>query len=46
MFEVSHPEKWWENDIGTQRPLPGAPTVGVWSHRGPKPTSESNAACP
>jgi hypothetical protein len=22
-------------------PLPGAPTIGVWSHEGPKPTSES-----
>jgi hypothetical protein len=19
MFGVSHPEKWWENDVGTQR---------------------------
>jgi hypothetical protein len=39
-FRVSHPEKWWENDVGTQRPLPGTPTVGVRSHGGPKPTSE------
>jgi hypothetical protein len=45
-FGVSHPEKWRENDVGTQRPLPGAPTVSVRSHRGPKPTSESNAVCP
>jgi hypothetical protein len=45
-FGVSHPEKWWENDVGTQRPLPGAPTIGVWSCGGPKPTSELNAACP
>jgi hypothetical protein len=45
-FGVSHPEKWRENDVGMQRPLPGAPTVGVRSHGGPKPTSESNAACP
>jgi hypothetical protein len=28
-FRVSHPEKWRENDVGTQCPLPGAPTVGV-----------------
>jgi hypothetical protein len=28
-FEVSHLEKWRENDVGTQRPLPAAPTVGV-----------------
>jgi hypothetical protein len=39
-FGVSHPEKWRENDVGTQRPLPGAPTVGVQSRGGPKPTSE------
>jgi hypothetical protein len=39
-FRVSHPEKWRENDVGTQRPLPGTPTVGVRSHGGPKPTSE------
>jgi hypothetical protein len=45
-FGVSHPEKWRENDVGTQRPLPGAPTVGVRSRGGPKPTSESNVACP
>jgi hypothetical protein len=29
MFGVSHLEKWRENDVTTQRPLPGAPTVGV-----------------
>jgi hypothetical protein len=40
-FGVIHLEKWWENDVGTQRPLPGAPTVDVWSCKGPKPTSES-----
>jgi hypothetical protein len=45
-FGVSHPEKWWENDVGTQRPLPGTPSVGVRSRGGPKPTSESNVACP
>jgi hypothetical protein len=45
-FGVSHPEKWRENDIGTQRPLPGAPTVGVWSCGGPKPTSESMLCVP
>jgi hypothetical protein len=39
-FGVSHLEEWRENDVGTQRPLPGAPTVGVWSREGPKPTSE------
>jgi hypothetical protein len=41
MFGICHPEKWRENDVGTQRPLPGAPTVGVRSCEGPKPTSES-----
>jgi hypothetical protein len=41
MFGVSHPEKWWENDVGTQRPQPGVPTVGVRSYEGPEPTSES-----
>jgi hypothetical protein len=45
-FGVSHLEKWWENDVGTQLPLPGAPTVGVWSCGGPKATSESSAVCP
>jgi hypothetical protein len=40
MFGVSHPEKWWENDVGTQRSLPGTSTVGVWSCGGPKLTSE------
>jgi hypothetical protein len=40
-FGVSHLEKWQENDVGTQRPLPGAPTIDVWSREGPKPTSES-----
>jgi hypothetical protein len=40
MFGVSHPEEWRENDVGTQCPLPGAPTVGVRSCEGPKPTSE------
>jgi hypothetical protein len=39
-FRVSHPEEWRENDVGTQRPLPGTPTVGVRSCEGPKPTSE------
>jgi hypothetical protein len=39
-FGVNHLGKWWENDVGTQRPLPGAPTIGVWSCGGPKPTSE------
>jgi hypothetical protein len=28
-FGVSHPKKWRESDIGTQRPLPGVPTIGV-----------------
>jgi hypothetical protein len=46
MFRVSHPEKWQENDFGTQRPLPGAPTIGVWSCGGPKPTSESMLRVP
>jgi hypothetical protein len=45
-FGVSHLEKWWENDIGTQRPLPGMPNVSIWSHEGPKLMSESNVACP
>jgi hypothetical protein len=41
-FVVSHPKKsGGKNDVGTQLPLPGAPTVGVWSCEGPKPTSES-----
>jgi hypothetical protein len=39
-FGVSHPEKWRGNDVGMQRPLPGAPTVGFRSRGGPKPTSE------
>jgi hypothetical protein len=39
-FEVSHPEKWRENDVGTQRPLPSALTIGVRALGGPKPTSE------
>jgi hypothetical protein len=39
-FRVSHPEEWRENDVGTQRPLPGTPTVGVRSREGPKPMSE------
>jgi hypothetical protein len=39
-FGVSHPEKWQESDVDTQRPLPGVPTVGVWTREGPKPTSE------
>jgi hypothetical protein len=43
---VSHLEKWRENDVGTQRPLPSAPTVGVWSYEGPKPTSESMLCVP
>jgi hypothetical protein len=45
-FGVSHLEKWRENDVGTQRPLPSAPTAGVWSRGDPKPTSESNVVCP
>jgi hypothetical protein len=45
-FGVSHPEKWRENDVGAQRPLPGVPTVGVWSYGGPKPTSESMLRVP
>jgi hypothetical protein len=45
-FWASHLEKWRENDVGTQRPLPGTPTIGVRSRGGPKPTSESNVACP
>jgi hypothetical protein len=39
-FGVSHLEKWRENDVGTQRPLPGTPTVGIRALGGPKPTSE------
>jgi hypothetical protein len=39
-FGFSHPKKWRENDVGMQRPLPSAPTVGVRSHESPKPTSE------
>jgi hypothetical protein len=31
MFGVSYLEKWQENDVGTQRPLPSALTIGVWS---------------
>jgi hypothetical protein len=45
-FGVSRLEKWRENDVGTQRPLPGAPTIGVRSRGGPKPMSESNVVCP
>jgi hypothetical protein len=45
-FGVSHLEKWWENDVGTQRPLPGVPTIGVRSRGGPKPTSESMLRVP
>jgi hypothetical protein len=40
MFGVNHPEEWRENNVGTQRPLHGAPTVDVRSHEGPKPMSE------
>jgi hypothetical protein len=40
MFRASHPEKWWENDVDTQRPLPSAPTVSVQTREDPKPTSE------
>jgi hypothetical protein len=29
VFGVSHLEKWRENGVGTQLPLPGAPTIGV-----------------
>jgi hypothetical protein len=43
MFRVSHPEEWWENDVGTQRPLPGMPTVGVWSCEGPIPNLDDDA---
>jgi hypothetical protein len=39
-FGVGHPEKWRENDVDMQRPLPGAPTVGVRTREGPKPMSE------
>jgi hypothetical protein len=39
-FRFSHLEKWQENDVGTHRPLAGAPTVGVRSRESPKPTSE------
>jgi hypothetical protein len=46
MFGVSHPEEWRKNDVGTQRPLPSAPTIGVWSHKGPKPMSESVLCVP
>jgi transposase InsO family protein len=46
-----------ENGIVVYYSTPGEPqqnrvaerrnrTIGVWSRRGPKPTSESNAACP
>jgi hypothetical protein len=40
MFGVSHPEKWQESVVDTQHPLPGAPTIGVCTWEGPKPTSE------
>jgi hypothetical protein len=40
MFGVSHPEKWQESDVDTQRPLLGTPTVGVWTREGPKLMSE------
>jgi hypothetical protein len=40
MFRVSHLEEWRENNVGTQRPLPSTPTIGVRSPEGPKPTSE------
>jgi hypothetical protein len=40
MFGVSYLEKWKESDVDTQRPLPGVPTIGVWTREGPKPTSE------
>jgi hypothetical protein len=39
-FGVSHLEKWQKNDVGTQCPLPGAPTIDIWSCEGPKPTSK------
>jgi hypothetical protein len=45
-FGVSHPEKWWENDVDTQRPLPDAPTVGVRTREGPKPMNESMLRVP
>jgi hypothetical protein len=45
-FEVSHLEKWQKNNVGMQRPLPSAPTIGVRSRGGPKPMSESNVTCP
>jgi hypothetical protein len=40
MFGVSNPEKWRESDVDTQRPLPGMTTIGVWTRKGPKLTSE------
>jgi hypothetical protein len=40
MFGVSHLEKWQESNVDTQRPLPGASTVDVWTREGPKPMSE------
>jgi hypothetical protein len=40
IFGVSHPEKWQESDVDTQHPLPGVPTIGVWTREGPKSTSE------
>jgi hypothetical protein len=43
-FRVSHPGKWRENDVNTQRPLPGAPTVSVRS-RGVL-SRRVNAVCP
>jgi hypothetical protein len=45
-FRVSHPEKWRENNVGTQRPLPGVPTIDVRSCKDPKPTSESMLCVP
>jgi hypothetical protein len=40
VFGVNHPEEWHENDVDTQPPLPGAPTVGVRTREVPKPMSE------
>jgi hypothetical protein len=41
-FGVSHPEKnGGKMMLAHSGPLPDAPTVGVWSYEGSKPTSES-----
>jgi hypothetical protein len=47
MIGVSHPEKnGGKMMLARSGPLPGAPTVGVWSYKGPKPTSESMLCVP